>query len=83
MTYHTFQPLFLLSLYLLKHIPELGIVDHYTVVEVEGDGLLGHYLQTFVILLALFEGLGELLEQLCLSGGELGAASVEVGDSWL
>ena len=73
----------MLSLYLLQYIPKLGIVDHYTIVEVEGDGLLGHYLQTFVILLTLFEGLGELLELLCLSGGELGAASVEVGDSCL
>ena len=65
----------------MYYITKLGIVDHHTVIEVEGDGLLGHYLQSVVILLALFEGLGELLELLCLSGGELGAASVEVGVS--
>ena len=73
----------MLLLKLLYYIPELGIVDHYAVVEVEGNGLLGNNLQTFVILLALFERLGELLELLCLSGGELGAASVELGDSCL
>lgn len=52
---------------LLYYITKLGVVNYYAVVEVEGDGLLGHYLQAVVVFLALFECLGELLELLCLS----------------
>lgn len=64
-------------LYLCQYIAELGIVDDYTIVEVEANGSFGYYLQAVVILTAFIKSLAELVTLAALSGGELGTVAVK------
>lgn len=47
------------------------------VVEVDGDGLFGHNLETLVVFFALFDVDAEVVERATFGGGEVGIPNFE------